>query len=233
MQVLKTMKWFDKPVPDAEKRKAKNLVKVTRVRLMNHDFDYSKYCDNDTVLITGDGHTLPGDVKRFDALNIPHDLFCVNRSMLFFQREVRHWAAVDVQECVWFSENYQGYFGTRICRHTIGQMPIAFDAYWIAENNLEGYAKMLWTGNSSMLAILASFEMGYKKIILAGIPLDNGPHWYEPADTPGPEWIGRVYQQWMDVKILRPEAERVRSLSGYSAFIFGEPTKEWLNGNSS
>jgi len=234
MKTIGGWKWVHKCIPGAEKRKRKNLVKVIKVNCLNNNLDFSQYLHNPIVLITGDGHTLPEDVKRFEAFGIPHDLYCVNRSMLFFERAVTHWAAVDADESVWFAENVTGKITTNgnILRHTIGVLPSGYDVFWMADNELEGVAKHLWAGNSSMLAILSSIEMGYEKIVLAGVPLDNGPHWYEHEDVPGPEWIGRVYQQWMDVKMKRPEAEIVRSMSGYSAFIFGEATKEWLDGNN-
>ena len=62
------------------------------------------------------------------------------------------------------------------------------------------------------------------------MPLDSLPHWYEdPAVHAGPNWAGHVYRQWMDFAQKVPGAENVRSMSGYSAFILGEATKDWIN----
>jgi hypothetical protein len=107
---------------------------------------------------------------------------------------------------------------------------MGFDVFWRAENfeDMQGYAKNIWTGNSSYLAILSALYMGYKKVVLAGVPLDTGPHWYEPKGTEGPNWVGKVYRQWMDFKIEQNGADKVRSLSGYSKFILGEANKKWL-----
>ena len=83
MKFIGGWKWTHKNVPREELRRQKNLVKVVKVKLMQ-EFDFTPYCHNRVVLITGDGHTLPDDVTRFNELNVPHDIYCVNRSMLFF-----------------------------------------------------------------------------------------------------------------------------------------------------
>jgi len=111
-------------------------------------------------------------------------------------------------------------------------MPLAYDFHWQVDGPLEGeYASHIWMGNTGYFAILSAIEMGYEKIVIAGMPLDSSPHWYDPPDTEGPRWIGRAYTQWMDFKMQIPEAEKVRSMSGYTAFILGKADKEWLSGN--
>lgn len=235
LKVISGWRWVHKNIPVAEKLKNKNQAKVMGLECINpgkFSVDFTRYCVNDTVLITGDGHTLPGDVKRFEDWGILHDIYCVNRSMLFFQRPITHWGAVDCEEAVWFSENVNSSIlgETPILRHTIGILPSGFDVYWRALNfeDMQGYAKNIWTGNSAYMAVLSVVAMGYKKIVLAGVPLDTGPHWYEPKGTEGPNWVGKVYRQWIDFKQESPDAHKVRSLSGYSAFILGEPEKAWL-----
>jgi len=71
--------------------------------------------------------------------------------------------------------------------------------------------------------------MGYKRVVIGGMPLDSLPHWYERADVAGPNWAGHVYRQWIDFKQKVPGAENVRSMSGYSAFILGEATRDWIS----
>ena len=72
--------------------------------------------------------------------------------------------------------------------------------------------------------------MGYQKIVLAGMPLNHGKHFYEQDEPENVvNWIGLTYTQWMDFKMKIPEqADHVRSMSGYSAFILGQANKEWL-----
>jgi hypothetical protein len=240
MKTISGWKWVHKNIPIEQKLKNSNQVKVFAVELINPpqlSINLSAFCQHDTVLITGDGASLPKDVKNFESFNVDYDTYCVNRSMLYFQKPINHWGAVDCEEATWFSENLNAAIkpnGHRICRHTIGILPWGFDAFWRADNfeDMMGYAKNIWTGNSAYMAMLVCIEMGYKKIVVAGVPLDTGPHWYEPEGTEGPNWVGKVYRQWMDFKTKVPGAERVRSMSGYSGFILEQPTKEWLNGNT-
>jgi len=71
--------------------------------------------------------------------------------------------------------------------------------------------------------------VGSQIFMSRGMPLDVKPHFYETEDQPGPLWTGMTYMQWMDFKLNIPDAEKVRSLSGYSAFILGKATKGWLS----
>lgn len=227
-------KWRKKGIPLSERVKKRNQAKVYGLRCVNEE-SFDGIRKNSTVLVTGDAWTLPEDVKKFDSFGISHDLYCVNRSMLFFERPVTHWAAVDAEESIWFSGNVNEKISPenhRINRHTLGVIPIAYDYFWEVCNNLEGeYARHLWMGNTGYFAILSSIAMGYERIVIAGMPLDNGRHFYDPEGTEGPQWIGRAYTQWMDFKIKVPDAEKVKSMSGYTAFILGEAKKEWLSGN--
>jgi hypothetical protein len=193
--------------------------------------DVTKYPEHDVVLITGDGICMPEDVKNFEAWDIPHDLYCVNRSMLYFERQIDHWAAIDVEESGWFAENVNFKIEPRkqIIRHTIGDGSFAYDVYWkmdIEEQN--EFQRRVLVGNTGYFAILTALNMGYKKIILAGMPLNMDRCWYEPEDADGPNWMGWMYVQWIDFKMNHPLADRVKSLSGYSKFILGEATPEWL-----
>lgn len=236
MTILKTFAswgWINKHIPPAVRVKHTNLALVKKVRPI-FDIDFTQYVKNPVVVITGDGKCLPEDIKKFESWDIDHDLYCVNRSLLYFQRPVNHWGAVDVEEGTWFAQNLSKAVlpenGGRLLRHTMQHMPIAFDVHW----TVDGYEfenenqRFLWTGNSGYFAMLTAIAMGYEKIVLAGMPLDNDRHWYEPDGTVGPNWVGRAYRQWMDFKIEAPDADKVRSLSGYSAFILGEATEEWL-----
>jgi len=235
LETFTLWKWKKKGIPLSERVKKRNQAKVWALRCVNRE-SFDDLRKNDTVLVTGDAWTLPEDVKIFESFGIPHDLYCVNRSMLFFERPVLHWAAVDAEESAWFAANVNDKVfphGHRIWRHTLGIIPIAYDWFWqVCNDDRSEIGKHLWMGNTGYFAILTAVAMGYKKIVIAGMPLDNGRHFYDPEGTEGPQWIGRAYTQWMDFKLKVPESERVRSMSGYTAFMLGRADKEWLNGDS-
>jgi hypothetical protein len=199
-----------------------------------HEYDVKTHRENDTVLITGDGATLPAEMQEFESWGVPHDIFAVNKSLIFHQRPVLHWTAVDAEESGWFAENLKDDVlptnGHRLLRHTIGICTKGYDVFWEAVEFMENEIQArLWVGNTGYFALLASIFMEYKKIVLAGIPLDTNHCWYEHADEIGPHWVPETYTTWMDFKMKIPEAGRVRSMGGYSGFILGTATKEWIN----
>ena len=231
--------WRKLYAPPQVMRKKNHLVTILNVSVVDPGpaGDVTKYPRHDTVLITGDGASMPDDVKLFESWGVPHDLYCVNRSMLYFERQVDHWAAIDIEESGWFAENVnfkiEPIEGRKIVRHTIGDGSFAYDVYWamdIAEENT--FQRRVLVGNTGYFAILTAINMGYQHIVLAGMPLNMDRCWYEPEDADGPNWMGWMYVQWMDFALKHPSADRVRSLSGYSKFILGEATREWVMNGS-
>ena len=234
-EVLKLVEWSWMNIGTGTENfeKHSSIVKVNDLVMMNDPpVELDVYVKNPVVLITGDGACLPDDVKEFESWDIPHDLYCANRSMLFFQRQVNHWAAVDYEEGMWFSENVTRQIEPdhKILRHTIGIFPRSFDIYWQQDIEFENeIQKRVWIGNSGLFAILTALKMGYEKIIIAGMPLDNHPHWYEPESEKGPQWHGLTFANWIDFKRMRPNAaNKVRSMSGYTEFILGQANKDFL-----
>lgn len=248
MQSITRWGWTKRVISREQRHDKRNLPRVFHVKPIHehkddngkvlhrlHDYDITNHRNHDTVLITGDGATLPAEIKEFESWEIEHDIFAVNRSLLYHQRPVLHWTAVDAEESAWFAENLKKDVlpnnGHRLLRHTIGICTIGYDCYWEAVEFMENEIQTrLWVGNTGYFALLASIFMGYDKIVLAGIPLDRNRCWYEAADEIGPHWVPETYTTWMDFKIQVPEADRCKSMGGYSGFILGTATKEWING---
>ncbi len=84
-------------------------------------------------------------------------------------------------------------------------------------------------GTSSLLAVFVGLALGYKKIVLCGVPLDNTGHFYDPPAkedrTFGSDFIE---MEWLKAKEVF--GDRVRSVSGRTKAWFGEPDKDWLKG---
>jgi hypothetical protein len=233
VQVKFGWSWRKLYLPPAKCQERNIVVHVERLKLCpeHGDFDPTTLRRNPVVFITGDGQSLQQDVKEFESWGIPHDLYAVNRSLIFHERQVDHWGAIDLEESVWFAENVNSKIqnGRKIIRHTIGYSELAYDIGWQMDYPFENdFQRRVWAGNSGYFAILTALHMGYERIIIGGMGLKREPHWYEPATADGPNWAGIVYTQWMDFKMLVPEADKCRSLSGYSAFILGKATKEWV-----
>lgn len=226
--------WRKLYAPPNVLRQKNNLTTIQSVSLIEEQrgMDLSKLRGHPVVFITGDGRCLPDDVAEFESWGIPHDLYCVNRSMLFFQRQVDHWAAIDIEESVWFSENVTKLVEPerRITRHTIGHGSFAYDVYWEMDIEYDNeFVRRVLVGNTGYFAILTCVAMGYEKIIIGGMPLNMDSCWYEPEDAEGPNWMGWTFVQWMDFKMQSPHADKVRSMQGYTEFILGKADKEWVN----
>ena len=84
-------------------------------------------------------------------------------------------------------------------------------------------------GTSSLLAVFVALGLGYERVVLCGVPMDNTGHFYDPASkidrTFGSDFIE---MEWR--KAEKHFAGRVRSVSGRTRDWLGEPSREWLKG---
>lgn len=84
-----------------------------------------------------------------------------------------------------------------------------------------------WPGSSGLYAAqVALFEMGASGVILCGVPLeaDQG-HFQRPRER----WaVTDEYRRACEVAILQVGG-RIRSMSGWTASLFGQPTAEWVD----
>lgn len=180
--------------------------------------------NHSTVLITGDGWSLTQDLKTF--LDFSHefeyDVYCVCRSIQHdLITQVDHWGDIDSDNAVWFAENLpkKGRDG-QILRHTLGECR-GFDVDWDVEGSLWNMDDVMWHGSTALFAVLTSLSMGYKRIILAGCPMDSKGHWHTPGHD-GPRWNAETYQAWFEFAETE-DAKKVSSLSGYTKTLLGAP----------
>ena len=178
------------------------------------------------ALITGDGRSLPSDMGAFLTWGVPHDVMAIGRSVKEYPGRVLHWANVDGADSKWWAEHLpKRNDGDFPIRHSMGDLPW-YDIDWdVKDEIIYSSEKNDWHGSSSLFAVYACLALGYKKIVLAGCPLDNKGHWWHGPECTGPLWLGETYQAWLEFS-LTPEAEKVRSLSGYTAIMVGKAFKE-------
>lgn len=84
-------------------------------------------------------------------------------------------------------------------------------------------------GSSGMMGALVGLRLA-RKVVLAGVPMDPGmPHFNDRKH--GKPWHeGRLYQSYWR-QCLPDMKDRVRSLSGWTKELLGEPTPQWLSGS--
>ena len=193
--------------------------------------------DSDVILILGDGFCMSDDLQTFLGWDIPHDAGALGRAIREYpsisKGIVRHWFNADGETAISWAKALP----EDTIKHSLGNIE-GFDIDW--ELKQSDYRNGEITGekpgsrmhgSSALFATLASIYIGYKKIILAGCPLDTEGHYYFPQnkETLGPIWLGYDFMAWLDFSEM-PESDQVRSMSGYTAKIIGQATKEWTNG---
>ena len=183
------------------------------------------------ALICGDGRTLPQELQYFSTIGVPHDVFCVGRALQIYIPYIgRQPAAVNY---VWLDEQMFTYARDQvedyIIRHSVffdDKLKPAIDALWTDDKGAE---VMQWDGSSSFFALIMAIELGYERIMLAGCPLNAEPHWYDHVDACGPLWTPETLRIWGRFK-KKVDCDLIRSCSGYTQYLFGEPTIGWFKG---
>lgn len=82
-------------------------------------------------------------------------------------------------------------------------------------------------GSSGLFALKVGLLLGYSKIVICGIPVDDTPRFYDPP------WVGIRSGIWdravlLEWDSMRHLASKIKSMSGNSKKVFGEPTEEWI-----
>jgi len=80
-----------------------------------------------------------------------------------------------------------------------------------------------WGGSSGLLATQVALKLGSKKIVLCGVPMESTQHFFSERKLLG---VTRYREGW--VNYLSELTERVRSMSGWTAQLLGEPDDVWL-----
>lgn len=190
---------------------------------------------SDVLLVIGDGRSMPDDLACFRGWNVAHDTGSIGRSIKHLGYDANHWWNADGETAIAWVQAIKAQSRNGLVTHTMGEVN-GFDADWDIEQpdyHFEDitHQKGRIHGSSAMFAALTGIELGYKKIVLAGCPMDHEGHWYfeQNRETLGPMWIGVDFMAWIDFA-KEQEASRVRSMSGYTAKILGQAEREWILG---
>lgn len=172
----------------------------------------ARWSTHPLCLIVGSGPTVWDDVEAFWAMEPPgHDVCCVNHIGTRWPCSFRHWMSLH---------------GALLSKISRDRRPDCGEAPMLHSNKPQGDAVLVWRykdpqGSSGLFALhVALTRLGYKRAVLAGIPIAD-----EGQDA---SYATNYLQAWRE---RAPSyGDSVRSMSGNTNGLFGAPTKEWLYG---
>ncbi len=83
--------------------------------------------------------------------------------------------------------------------------------------------------SSGILGLFIGIVLGYKKILLHGIPLDRTNRFHDIDVCLNSKFYKETNQWLIQNSIIKNYKNIVRSSSGNTMEFFGEPTEEWIN----
>lgn len=179
------------------------------------DFPEIAGSEEGTALVVGSGRCVWDDLGAARSVTMVgwDHVICVNDVGMHYPYYVNHWYSNDIQMLPKWME-------ARRPRHKID-----FESDIQVHSCCDG-VKWKWPwpghGSSSLNAVFTALGLGYEKVILCGVPLDDSGHYFDPP------WVKTNFARDATVrhwKLLAPKFEgRVRSMSGNSREILGGPS---------
>jgi hypothetical protein len=149
------------------------------------------------------------------------DYMAVNDIGAYWQGTLRHWLTLHPEYMPgWktFRANHNFGLGWGVEIHGNKFAP-AIDHVWSIANS---------GGSGGLYACLVGLALGYNRVVLVGMPIDDSRHFFDAPWYSGVPLGGSTQGDvWMQAKD-RQFKGRVRSMSGRTRLWLGAPTKEWM-----
>jgi len=182
--------------------------------------------ERDVLLVIGDGRDVLDDIRRWYEIAegiVPYDTMTVNYSALICPHPFEHYCAGDAHERD--MQRIAQSLDDSVIKHAWNAGCPGFDVRWM-RNGRGG-----WNGTSAKLAFSIGLALDYTRIVFAGCPIDETGNWYKPLLKSNDIKVTKDHRhhlwKWCEVA-TRPVGKFLRSMSGNTAKLFGEPTREWL-----
>ncbi len=176
------------------------------------------------ALVLGGASCLWQDIRALRKILDPAEcvIVAVNDAGVRWPGKLDHWATLHPEELWWRRDRRIHYGYNPSCVTWTRSYPIGMEHLQrICDRQIGG----VWTqGSSGLLGVgVAWAGLGIRSVILAGIPMDGGTR----LDRTG-GWAshGTFRAAWEESQALLSRG--VRSLSGWTRDLLGEPTTEWL-----
>lgn len=171
-----------------------------------------------TALVIGSASTLEDDYLAARKLFIPDLVIGCNHAARDHPSRLDHWATMhpDLYP-LWLLER------RRQNHPEPGQLWHA--RHRVVPDGLESRPIESWGGSSGLLCVAVALELGCDRVVLAGVPMLKMAGHY---DDPRPWTEARTYQQMWELHKPRMLG-RVKSMSGWTRDLLGEPTGDWFS----
>jgi hypothetical protein len=178
----------------------------------------------DVLLIVGDGHNVIDDLNGFLDFKVDFDTMAINYSPLIIPWDIQHFIAGDSH--LPDMQKMAGSLKNGAIKHCWNPNSVNFDVRWV-RNSKQG-----WNGTTANLGIRIGLILGYLRIVLAGVPMDESGNWYKSVISEDDIKQGKDHRahlwKWVEIA-TRPISRFIKSMSGNTADMFGKPDIEWLN----
>ena len=194
--------------------------------IMDDYMDLKPKPERDVLLIMGDGRHVLDDIRRWYQIAegiVEYDTMTVNYAATICPHKMQHHAAGDahMHDMRAVAESLP----SDVIKHAWNANCPGFDIRW-ARNGRGG-----WNGTSGNLALKIGLAFDYTRIVLAGCPMDNSGNWYSAMvaadDIKAKKDHRHHLWKWCEIA-TRPIGKFVKSMSGNTRDLFGEPSREWL-----
>ena len=187
--------------------------------------------ESGTAVVMGSGRCIWDDINKIGSRIEKMGVICINDMILHWRKRVHHGVSLHPEEPpLWRSLRKTNRCDANHVTTHSHRIPKGPDHLPISNHGLD----CVWdiersgAGSSGLLACMIGLALGYERIILAGVPLDDSGHFFDIPDVRTSFNALNIQLEWKDAdqKYLKG---RVKSLSGYSAKWLGEVPQEWLN----
>lgn len=176
-----------------------------------------------TALVLGGAESVFADAERAFAMFTPAAVIAVNDMIAAWPNKITHactlhgeklldWQAI--RKAAKRNTDYQTVYFERLKAKPVPKIDHVIEYRW----------PHLDSGSSGLYAVKAMLNLGFDRIVLAGVPMtQGGGHFvrHEPWDA-----HDRFRGAW--VGAIPHIAGKVRSMSGWTQEILGSPSPEWL-----
>lgn len=169
------------------------------------------------LLVCGSARCVWGDLEPWRGSG--HDIMAVNDVGMHIPLDIAHWYSNSAEELHFWRHNRRRDYSRDFITHAWAGSDNSYsiDYRWPVPGH----------GTSSLNACYVGLLMGYERIILCGVPLDDSGHYFDPPwqithFSRSPRSVDNKVRYWSNAA-ERVFGGRVKSMSGRTREILGEP----------